>query len=372
MSLPTLSSTDPQQEETICCAALTTTQPTTLTGISDSGADISIASYATIEQMDIPISQLDQPIQLTFANGTTSTTQHVANLGPLGSIHLVDDADSTLISINEIVKQGYNVLYTDSAIHILDLFGASVFSQKRKPSQSRWPINIKIAIEQIEHHNLQMETATVPTATVHSVKRHRISQQSVQLVFDLHHFWSHTDSETMALAFTPANPFISTSPFSSLSADIIRTTFAHRPCVACMIGKQNKLPRQLGSGVGPRLGEVWSIDVIGPFPVPTVHGARLYLQAVEVRTGFIKCFLIKENTAFSNILAITDIINLNKSFQHQLRAIRFDAGSVNMSQELTEFLVQNNIQPAAAAPEQQQQNPTERYRQTIQKRIACN
>ena len=62
--------------------------------------------------MDIPISQLDQPIQLTFANGTTSTTQHVANLGPLGSIHLVDDADSTLISINEIVKQGYNVLYT--------------------------------------------------------------------------------------------------------------------------------------------------------------------------------------------------------------------------------------------------------------------
>ena len=116
MSLPTLSSTDPQQEETTCCAALTTTQPT-LTGISDSGADISIASYATIEQMDIPISQLDQPIQLTFANGTTSTTQHVANLGPLGSIHLVDDADSTLISINEIVKQGYNVLYTDSAIH---------------------------------------------------------------------------------------------------------------------------------------------------------------------------------------------------------------------------------------------------------------
>ena len=103
-----------------------------------------------------------------------------------------------------------------------------------------------------------------------------------------------------------------------------------------------------------------------------MHGARLYLQAVEVRTGFIKCFLIKENTALSNILAITDIINLNKSYQHQLKALRFDAGSVNLSQELTDFLTENNIQPASAAPEQQQQNPTKRYRQTIQKRMACN
>ena len=95
-----------------------------------------------------------------------------------------------------------------------------------------------------------------------------------------------------------------------------------------MIGKQNNLPRQIGSGVGPRLGEVWSIDVIGPFPIPTMHGARMYLQAVEVRTGYVKCFLIKENTAFSNTLAIADIINFNKSMGHQLKALRFDAGSV--------------------------------------------
>ena len=345
----------------MCCAAL----HTTITGISDSGADISIASYATINNLDIPIFKLDNPIQLTFANGTTSTTQHVANLGPLGSIHLVDDADSTLISVNEIVKQGYNVLYTDEAIHILDVFRSTLFCQQRKPHHSRWPIDINKAIQDIQHRDPQLNSTTTTTAVQSVRQQHRIPQQIVQLVFDLHHFWSHTDSETMALAFTPANPFISTSPFSRLSADIIRTTFAHRPCVACMIGKQNKLPRQLGSGVGPRLGAVWSIDVIGPFPVPTVHGARLYLQAIEVRTGFIKCFLIKENTAFSNILAITDIINLNKSFQHQLKALRFDAGSVNMSRELTDFLIENNIQPAPAAPEQQQQNPTERYRQTI-------
>ena len=161
-----LSPTD-SPEESVCCAAL----QTTITGISDSGADISIASYATINNLDIPIVQLDSPIQLTFANGTTSTTQHVANLGPLGSIHLVNDADSTLISINEIVKQGYNVLYTNEAIHILDVFGSTLFCQQRKPHQSRWPIDIHKAIQQIRHRDPQLNSTTT-TTTVQSVRQH--------------------------------------------------------------------------------------------------------------------------------------------------------------------------------------------------------
>ena len=79
MSLPTLS--DSEHQETTCCAALTTTQPT-LTGISDSGADISIASYATIEKLNIPIFQLDSPIHITFANGTKSSTMTAVSAVP--------------------------------------------------------------------------------------------------------------------------------------------------------------------------------------------------------------------------------------------------------------------------------------------------
>ena len=357
----------------LCDASPSPTILTQITGITDSGADISIANYATVNDLNIPIFDLEQPIHITFANGTTSTTHHYAELGPLGSIHLVSDADSTLISVNEIIKQGYNILYTNDAIHILDNLGTTLFSQPRQPHQTRWAIDIKSAMQQIQQSTQQHTDNTTSSAIVQSIKRQkRISEKVVQLVFNLHQYWSHTDSEIMAKAFTPHNPFLSTSPFAALSADIIRTVFDHRSCVACMIGKLNRMPRQLGSGVSPRTGECWSMDVIGPFPVPTLHGARMYIQFVELRTGYVKTFLVKENTAFSNILAITDVINFNKINHHQLKTIRFDAGSVNLSHELTQFLIQHDIQPAPAAPEQQQQNPTERYRQIIRKRMATN
>ena len=117
------------------------------------------------------------------------------------------------------------------------------------------------------------------------------------MVFDLHQKWNHTAPTTMAAALTPYNPFPPTSRFSVLTAAIILTVFKHRNCVACLIGKINRLPRQLGSGVMNLIGAVWAVDCIGPVQPPTLHNCTLAFLFSEQRVGMVKPYLVRENSA---------------------------------------------------------------------------
>ena len=105
-----------------------------------------------------------------------------------------------------------------------------------------------------------------------------------------------------------------------------------------MIGKINRVPRRLGSGVTNLLGAVWAVDCIGPIQPPTMHGCRYAFLFSEQRCGMVKPFLVRENTAEMLILAVKDIVAYCKFHDKRLCALRFDAGSITASESFQQFL----------------------------------
>ena len=346
---------------------------------ADSGAEVSIASYKFVSSLHLPVQTLFPPLNIIFANGSRSQSHHFASLGALGIVYLVDDAVDALLSVNSITDNGFRVLLTSSSITIQDKEGNDIFTQTKALSDSLWSIHVPKAIEACQltisdnSFNSQLhQHSSLPTRVQAARVKQRIPSSTVALAFHLHQIWQHTHPHIMEQAFKPFNPFPNSSPFSILDADTIRTIFQHRPCLACMIAKTNQLPRQLGSGVEPHLGEVWSMDCVGPISPPTMHGATMFYLFVEHCTTLVKVFLIRQDTALTMELALKDVIAFCSRHNRKMTTLRFDAGSVSNSAFLTAILQQYQITPAPAAPEQQQQNFCERSVQTIYKRMAAN
>ena len=339
---------------------------------ADSGAEVSIASYNFISSFGLPVQPLSPPLHIIFGNGSKSQSHHFVSLGALGTVYLVDDAVDALLSVNSITNNGFRVLLTSSSITIQDKDGRDIFTQQKAITDSLWSIHIPKAIEACQHQLTDASLST-PSAHVQAARvKHRIPSSTVALAFHLHQIWQHAHPHIMEQMFKPFNPFPMSSPFSILDADTIRIIFQHRPCLACMIAKTNRLPQQLGSGVEPHLGEQWSMDCVGPISPPTMYGATKFYLFVEHCTTLAKVFLVREDTTITMELALKDIISFCTRHNRTIKTLRFDAGSVSNSALMTDILQQYHITPAPAAPEQQQQNFSERTVQTIYKRMAAN
>ena len=328
--------------------------------------------------MGLPIVTLASPIPLLFANKSKSQTQHAVDLGPLGLIYLVHEAADTLLSLTTLVNNGFSILMSKDGVKILDKDGCTVYDRLRQPSEARWSLDLfaaaKACAECAQCIPCSAGPLPAPRRRVSKIARPsgRILASTVALVFDLHQRCQHLSPTAMAAAFHPYNPFPVESRYFQLSRQIILTVFQHRSCVACMIGKINRVPRQLGSGVANMLGAVWAVDCIGPVHPPTMHGCRFAFLFSEQRCGMVKPFLVRENTAEMLSLAVRDIVGYCKFHDKRIVALRFDAGSVMASEAFQSFLQDEHIESQPAAPDHQEQDFVERDIQTVRKRMAAN
>ena len=338
----------------------------------DCGAEISIAPYDFITSLGLDIIALSQPLNIIFANNSRTQAHHCSNLGSLGVIYLIKNAPDVLLSVNSLTKTGFQILLTNTKLTIFNNMGQHIYTQTKQPSAALWPINIPNAMNACQTSNTS-NTICQPCHVVNAARVHkRIPASTVQLVHDLHQIWQHPSASVMARAVSPFNPFPPTSPLAQITPQVIITVLQHRPCLACLVAKTNRLPQQLGSGVLNNAGAIWSLDCIGPILPPTVYGATKMYLFVEQRYSFKRRFLVRDDNTITLELALKDILAFNTQHHLHMVALRFDAGSVTNSRLFSQILSVHNIASQPAAPDEQQQDPAERHVQTLYKAMAAN
>ena len=189
----------------------------------------------------------------------------------------------------------------------------------------------------------------------------RIPKENVLQVLWLHRCMNHPSSQVMANAIRNGS-WIGVP--NNITPELIETIFDKLDCPACEIAKRHKPPTPLGSGIKCIIpGQSLSVDYKGPIS-PTAYGGfkGFYIYVCEA-TGMIKIFLVKLKSEFSS--TITKIHKFYKRYGHQVKQLRFDAGSVENSKEAEHTMDELQIIPNGVLKESQYQNAVERQIQTL-------
>jgi hypothetical protein len=152
---------------------------------------------------------------------------------------------------------------------------------------------------------------------------------------------------------------------------VIEQLYLHQDCMACLLGKMNRLPRSLGSGIPPNPFTVVSVDYksINPTAIGGYTGFYLYIE----RTFTYKIAILLKQAPNAEIFidATRRVHAIFKAQGHTLHILRPDAGTVEATASAIDTLRADlllTVEPAA--PECQFQNDCERSMQTVLKGVA--
>ena len=197
-------------------------------------------------------------------------------------------------------------------------------------------------------------------------KRKHISKTDTLQVVKLHNNLCHAASPAaMAVALRHG-----AWPGVDLDPTTVEQIFQHSDCLACALGKTNRLPRSLGSGVAPLPFTICSVDYKPVNPTAIGGYTGFYMFVERCYTYKFAVFLKEPPTAILFVEAVKKMYALFKSFGKTVVILRYDAGTVESALEATYQLnVDLQIQVQPAAPECQYQNATERTIQTVLKGV---
>lgn len=196
---------------------------------------------------------------------------------------------------------------------------------------------------------------------------HSLSGKIMNEVFQLHDNLCHAASPTVMSSALKNGAWTDVS----ISADQVSEAFSRKDCISCSVGKINRFPRNVGSGLHPSVfGEYWSVDFQPVTPASVTNHIGFYLF-VELLTGYLMSFLVKKNNQVVFLMSVRMVSAYLKKNSHQMRFLRVDAGAVEnateVQLEISELL---GVTIDSAAPECQFQNPVERHIQTLMKGIS--
>ena len=160
-------------------------------------------------------------------------------------------------------------------------------------------------------------------------------------------------------------------PGVKVNPSVIEQVYLHQDCLACLMGKTNRLSRRFGSGIHPvAVGHTIAMDFKPVNPVG-IGGWIGFYMCVETTKGYKWASLVKEHTSGSLLAAVVSIRAFLKGYGHEVRVLRLDAGIVEKAETLRLNLNELGIVVEPAAPEAQFQDPAERSMQTVEKGVAA-
>jgi hypothetical protein len=116
-------------------------------------------------------------------------------------------------------------------------------------------------------------------------------------------------------------------------------------------------------------GACLSADWVPSTGDPAIGGFIGYFIFVDLATGFLSVFLDRTKQNF--LKHLKNVIKFYQSYNHEVRIIRFDAGSVENADLTVSWIQENKMIVEPAAVEAQYQNPAERYVQYIDNGVAA-
>ena len=337
--------------------------------IADSGANISVTNDHTVKQLGLEKQPMDKPLRVKFGNGSVTECTHFVNMGNiLGRVYVVEGAPDTLISIAVICARGYTVTFD----HVQGLTIANdhqpLYQRKKDTHSGLYHLDLTHLFTNLRH--------SLPSAPVslihgpHALGVRTVSPQLVTKILWLHKRMHHKSRADMRRAIECGAWLGVDEEITPQAIDLVMN---HTPCTACALAKRNKLKREEGSTIRPqRVGEVLSVDYMGPITPTSARGYTGYLLYKDLFSKYINVVLTKRKPNSETFVnATTEIVEFYKSYGHQPHTLRFDAGTTENSALTSSGLRLLRLHPDPAAVNSQFQNPIEREAQTANKAVAA-
>ena len=129
--------------------------------------------------------------------------------------------------------------------------------------------------------------------------------------------------------------WIKLPPNSKITPELINIFHNSLHCIKCRIATMNKLPRQLGSGIRPKLGTQLSYDYIGPLPSSVLGHTGIHLF-MELTVNYLLYDFTKVKNNFIEVMY--KVLPFFHSLNFRIDTIRFDYDKVENSQTVLAFL----------------------------------
>jgi hypothetical protein len=356
--------------------------------IIDTGANIAITNRKTLKSFAIEEKKYDKPFWIRFGNNTTYLVTTYANFGDvLGDIAIVEDAPRSLLSVYWLTDRGYSVEFIKNTAIIRNKEEQIIFLSKADKNTKLWHIKFKDLINidssqkqlnETRNMNLQNKLKRIKLVNRinslekvrqrQSTKRTRISKVIINKVHSLHKNLYHAASPEAMVQALKAGAWDGID--EDITPEIIRAVYKRVDCIPCKLAKSNKLPTLQGSGIQRvNVGETISVDVIGPVSPMDINGYTSFFLLRDQASKYVHSVLVKRKTELKQVLE--DMISFYKRYGYEVKNIRTDSGSVEISKDIEEWARTKNINMLPAGVENQNQNPVERDVQIVIKGIAA-
>jgi hypothetical protein len=303
--------------------------------ILDSGASIPVIPPKVVDDLHLTAINLELPIRVRMANGSTEHIHQVVDLGPIiGHAAILPSATQTLIGLGPLMELGYEVHFSLSGVGLFlnsKLIYKGIYDRERRLFQ----INLKdlilpsLPINQLPfsddtgiYSNIPLNVPDTQPQPVSHSKKQAESKKRLKRTTDrqtdtidpalvkealwLHKRLGHPSRQVMMKSIS--NQSWTGIPHG-LTPAIIDSVFHHLDCTACALGKRNKLPREKGSGIHPvDVGHTLSFDY-QPVTSPSITGHTGYFLFKCLFSGFRHAVLVKSKDRKTLIEATKQVNN---------------------------------------------------------------
>jgi hypothetical protein len=287
----------------------------------DSGANINACHRKLAELLDVSIQKWKVPFRVLFGNNTEVWSEEFIDLGGLmGRTAIIKNCTHTILSVSRANKRGYSVDMRGGTMRcvVTDQHGKIVVDAPIDETSGLYFIDIGYFMQRGDVN-----------ATINA-RRRPITKKIKAAVKELHECLHHAASPAV---MARALRFGAWPNMEMLPTDVERV-YTHQDCLACMLGKSNRLPRAFSAETSESsFGEVVSLDYKSVNPVSASGHKGFYLFA-ERSSRFLFVVLTRSHDSVNELCAIRMYRAYLMKHGHILKTVIVDAGVVEKDQEL--------------------------------------
>jgi hypothetical protein len=344
----------------------------------DSGTNLHVANYTHAKFHSVDILQYHTPKEILFGNNTITYSTHYANFGPLiGKVSLINEAPDFLLSVSKLMRLKLLIIvFQDTTVtistiqkqvlavgdyyahrqdHALYYINVEPLINYSKTFLSKDPNIIKFLPSSDNQPDNDIDIACTR-------KEISVSSNDFLSVMELHKRLNHASKSSMINGLKNH-----TWSGIDLSHQLVDRVMSRYSCLGCLLGKANRLPRALGSQIpSTHVAQVISVDRVGPIK-PAALGDFTYIYLfVDDYSDFWCSILAKPPANSAQFIAAIQTVRLYYlKYGHRILKFRFDAGTIENSDLVNQYLALHSIISDPAAPGAQYQDPAERHIQTL-------
>jgi len=332
----------------------------------DSGANVNIMTQACAVRMQAEGKNVTwdehtgKVIATAEDGGVIKVIGRIDMAGNIGMMYVVDKATHNLISVARMQSLGVRVEFP-ARMKVM------ILSDSKQSIEIQQDNKTGMYFVSLDDDILTGKSIAMSS----EIKESKIGKRKPPIelskkVFDLHKGSNHVLSLRKMATMIRDGLLMGTD----ITAAEVELVNQHQHCYACAMSKWNKLTIPRGSGFKTMIvGRDWSMDYSGPFNPVAIGGYNGRMTFVESTVGYGMIFLVKSKTEAMECVRKVHVFckRYNKNMTH----LRHDSGKVELSVDFITDCSMLGISGSAANVEQQNQNPVERYTQTIDNDVAA-